>query len=553
MANEDGSLQLVCNGEIYNAPELREHLQAKGHVFSSGSDNEVILHGYKEWGEGVVGRLEGMFAFVLWDETNKKLFAARDRLGIKPLAMARANGGIALASEITAFHHLRNVVGTLKVAPQALAYYLTLGYVPSPMSIYAGVEKLEAAQSLSWSPGSEPRLHTYWQPPEDVNSSSAADDQAKSLADWSGMFHTTLHQHLQSDVPIGLFLSGGLDSSSIALGLKDRARDLNALTVGYTNSAHDESPIARAVTEQLGYHHSVVPLGVADVLGLLDETMGHFDEPFAFGANLSMIQICKAAAQQFKVVLSGDGGDEVLGGYNWHRQVDGPGRLPGLKALRAGMVSFSRRGLSPPARSFAERVFARRSPLHRHIVRLGLRFLPEQAEALLAPMGVRFTEEDLLAPFERHFVPRLPTRRALQRVDLMNFCADVILPKVDRSSMKFGLEVRVPFLDRRIVEWGISRPDDPRENETGKIILREYIEKELPKSVLDHPKQGFSLRVMDRFDWKEAKRRVLSGSIVEKGWIRKDVGDFVNENSPRGTQGLWLLLSLDVWVKAHLS
>lgn len=540
----DRATALACNGEIYNYPALRAELEGRGHRFRSHSDNEAVLHAYAEWGDACVDHLEGMFAFVLWDGRRGRLLAARDRVGIKPLYYAPAAGGVLLASEASALARLME--RRPEPDPEALAYVMTLGYVPSPGSVWRGVRKLEAGHALTWSPAEGVGTRCYWEPPREMGSGADA-EQA-----WDDRFEGVLREHLMADVPVGLFLSGGLDSSAVALGLRNLGQKVDTLTVGFPDAPSDEVAIAADTARHLGLGHIEIPIRVGDVDRLAGEVAAAFDEPQGYSALLPMYLISREAVRTHKVVLAGDGGDEVLGGYRWYFDLE---QRPSAAArwTRAALRPLVRRGASPATRVRALDAFARCSDLHRHAARLFPRFLPEEAEALLAPMDLRFDDRRMLAPLARHFEPRLPLVRALQRVDLMTFCTDSILAKVDRASMAHSLEVRVPFLDRRIVEWGLSRPEVPRDAADSKPALRRYLGGRVPPAVLEHPKQGFSMRVLKDYDWDRAIGRIREGIWVREGYWSRDWERLVAPGVPYRTARIWTLLTLTRWAAHHMA
>jgi asparagine synthase (glutamine-hydrolysing) len=545
MHTENKKIWLVCNGEIYNYPGLRSSLEGLGHTFYSNSDNEVILHAYEEWGDQCVDYLEGMFAFALWDGENQRLLAARDRVGIKPLYYTEIEEqGLILASEASA------ILPLLKYKPEpepmALAYVMTLGYVPSPWSIWRGVYKLEPGHLLIWQAQTGVKRRRYWEPPRYIDPAAK-----QNLEEWQGLFETVLREHLLSDVPIGLFLSGGLDSSSVAAGLRGLDRSVQAITVSYPGSPHDESPIAADVAKHLSLPHEIIPLQIDDVNRLIRHVTAAFDEPQGYSALLSMYLISQVASQDFKVILAGDGGDETFGGYTWYRNLnDGIRRRS--QWIRRALRPLVRRNASPETRQRASHHFSRASLLHRHAWRLYPRFLPEEAEALLDPMGLRFGDEEMLAPLRKHLEPTLPLQRALQRVDLMTFCTDSILAKVDRASMAHSLEVRVPFLDRRIVEWALTRPLEAGELVENKPLLRDYLRSRVPASVLEHPKQGFSLRVLDEFDRDAALELIRHGWWVRDGWWSSDWDRLLQPGVPYRDGRIWNLLMLTQWADVWL-
>jgi asparagine synthase (glutamine-hydrolysing) len=544
MHNENQTVWLVCNGEIYNYPSLRRRLEALGHTFYSNCDSEAILHAYEAWGDECVDQLEGMFAFILWDTTGQRMLAARDRVGIKPLCYARVGQGLVLASEASALLPL--LPPKPPPEPLAVAYVMTLGYVPSPWSIWQGIRKLEPGHVLTWERPGEVRQRCYWEPPRHIESDATNDET------WQRLFESVLAEHLLSDVPIGLFLSGGLDSSSVAAGLRDIGRPVQAITVSFPDSVQDESPVATAVADHLGLAHRVVPLKIDDVDELIQEVAAAYDEPQGYSALLSMYLISHVAAQELRVVLAGDGGDELFGGYTWYRGLNGgtSGGGSWLRRVARSARAVVRQSTSPALRE--QVAFAETSPLHRHAWRVYPRFLPNEAEALLSPMGLAFGEDEMLAPLRKHFEPQLPLKRALQRVDLMTFCTDSILAKADRASMAHSLEVRVPFLDRRIIEWALVRPIERREDVESKPMLRDYIRSRVPASVLAHPKQGFSLRVLDQFDWDAATERVGQGPWVKDGYWSPNWKHLLELRLPYRTGRIWNLLALTCWAEAWL-
>ena len=545
MSNEDKTVWMVGNGEIYNFPTLRSRLEFSGHRFYSNSDNEIILHAYETWGENFVDYLQGMFAFILWDEKEQKLIAARDPVGIKPLYYAEQNGSLALASETGVLIKLLNHQPSLE--PMAVAYVMTIGYVPSPWAIWQGVHKLEPGHLLTWEPGQQANIRQYWEPPRAITAGEPATvDQLQER------FEPILREHLLSDVPIGLFLSGGVDSTSIAAGLSEIGQPVQTLTVGFPDSLQSEAPIARITAAHLSLPHQVVSLSVENVEELLGRVAAAYDEPQGYSALLPMFLLSQVTASRFKVALSGDGGDELFAGYTWYdtlKNHQSSCRKLTYQALR-GLIR--RPSTSPKLRQIAANNFSRISSLHQHAWRLFPRFLPEEAEAILAPLAVRFSDWEMLEPIRRHFEPALPLRRALQRVDLMTFCTDSILAKVDKASMAHSLEVRVPWLDRRIVDWALSCPPHPREEVERKPLLHDYLRPRVPSEVLQKPKQGFSLGVLENYDWSKAIEVIRRGVWVQNGLWDKNWEQFLMPGVPCREARIWILLALTVWGEVWL-
>jgi asparagine synthase (glutamine-hydrolysing) len=352
-------------------------------------------------------------------------------------------------------------------------------------------------------------------------------------------------------VPIGLFLSGGLDSTSVAAGLREIGQPIQALTVGFPGYPESEAPTAEATAAHLGLPHETIPLSVGGVDELLSRVAAAYDEPQGYSAPLPMFLLSEVTASRFKVALAGDGGDELFGGYTWYKQLDSPLGKRWWFTYRA-LRPLVRRSASPQVRQRAADAFARASVLHRHAWRLFPRFLPEEAESLLSPMGVRFGDREMLEPSRRHFEPALPLRRALQRVDLMTFCTDSILAKVDKASMAHSLEVRVPWLDRRIVDWALSCAPDPRDGDESKPLLRDYLRPRVPAEVLQRPKQGFSLRVLDNYDWEGAIEAIRRGPWVQNGLWDKNWERLLAPGVPYRQARIWTLLCLTKWGQAWL-
>jgi asparagine synthase (glutamine-hydrolysing) len=423
---------------------------------------------------------------------------------------------------------------------------MTLGYVPCPWAIWQGVHKLEPGHLLTWRPGQWAKIRQYWEPPRAITGNKPA-----TVEQLQERFEPILKEHLLSDVPIGLFLSGGLDSTSIAAGLREIGQPVRALTIGFPGSPQSEAPTAETTAVHLSLPHETIPLSVGDVDELLSRVAAAYDEPQSYSAPLSMFLLSEVTASRFRVALAGDGGDELFGGYTWYRHLDNSlsnSRWLIYKALRP----LVRRSASPQIRQRAASAFARASVVHRHAWRLFPRFLPEETESLLAPMGVRFGDREMLEPLRRHFEPSLPLRRALQRVDLMTFCTDSILAKVDRASMAHSLEVRVPWLDRRIVDWALSCAPDPRDEEESKPVLRDYLRSRVPAAVLQRPKQGFSLRVLDNYDWEGAIEAIRQGPWVQNGLWEKNWERLLVPGVPYRPARVWTLLSLTKWGQAWL-
>lgn len=491
MHSASGRCSIVYNGEVYNTDELRSGLEARGILFRTTSDTEVILEGYEVWGPEVVDKLNGMFAFVIWDRKNQTAFLARDRVGIKPLYMARHAGGLACASDMRALTAL-GYGG--EINQDALALYLMLGYVPAPRSIWNGIEKIEAGETLLWSVDGSEKRNIYWSAPTDTDfegSGPRIDD----------LIDMVVEEHLLSDVPLGLFLSGGIDSSVIAASIaglgSSASHNITALTVAYPGDAtSNEAPIAIKTAEILGLEVQELALVAAS-----DHSYGRavstLDEPLAYNAVVSQSAISELAAKSgLKVVLSGDGGDEVFGGYRWHL----PAKLEDYAYHKRGGVSGMIKSLTPNERQRRQDItlgqrFRNLSDLAFHAYRVFPALRPDHVADIVVGMSKSHCEQLLLDALDRHDAPALPWKRRMQRVDLYTFCQDVVLPKVDRAGMAYSVEARPPLLDHRIVEWGLSRPISDEFDAKPKNALRGIVRSRGLGFLLDQPKRGFSLKL----------------------------------------------------------
>ncbi len=537
MVTPDGSTAVTYNGEIYNAPTLREELRRLGHAFRSTSDTEVLLHGYAAWGiGGLLARLQGMYAFALWDARARSLHAAVDHAGMKPLFHAMHAERLFIASTADALFDLGVPGGG--VNREALAHVLCHGYIPAPLTAWRAVGKLAPGTAMSWRPGgSPPTLWRHWEPPGETAGTSDHDFPA--------LWESVVHEHLESDVPVGVLLSSGVDSTCVAVAAARRGSRLACVTLSLAG-ADDESPVAARTARRLGLEHTSAPLDASDVEGLIDAAAGAYDEPQSYGALLTMCAVARAARRHAKVFLAGDGGDEAFAGYTWHTPPLSPADRPTpLDELRR----TSERVASPRAtgaeRAGALDTLARASPLHAYAQRVHPLFHPGEAASLL---GCDYSNDDYLAHLREAARPSLPWPRRAQAIDLACFCAGSILPKVDRGAMAHGLEVRCPFLDRRVLEWAISRPVSPQERDGApKSLLRGYLAPHAPPEVLAQPKRGFSLRT----DWSSVeprlRDRIASSRAARDGLIRDDWRLFAASDAPYPQRRVFALAMLAAW------
>lgn len=520
MQLSDSRYTIVYNGEVYNVAALRRQLEAAGHRFKSTSDTEVVLAGYAEWGADMVGKLNGMFAFAIWDNRAQCLFAARDRLGVKPFIYAGSPRAFSFASDARA---LRAIGLGHGIDQDALSLYLCLGYVPGAASIWTGLSKLEAGHMLEWRAGAGVTLRRYWTAPEDTDYEGGADDL-------EGLIEAVVQDHMLSDVPVGLFLSAGVDSSLIAASVAagaGQAHHVTSISVGFPgNASADESTVAEKTARQLSLPFLRVPINETTP-DLYSDAVATLDEPLAYNAVTTQVAISRATAEHgFKVVLSGDGGDEVFGGYRWYRH--SLQEIVDLARAEAEGASPTEWLLAPRRRQRAELArdaeFMARQPVFAHARSVFPAFRPDQVADLFPEISACRTEELMHNALSRHDAVRLPEKRRRQRMDLYSFCQDVILPKVDRAGMAFGLEARPIYLDHRIVEWGLARPISDADDGAPKNRLRKLLQKKGLGALLEQPKRGFSLRSKGKLDQAERDATISSaaGELgLRRGWQRR--------------------------------
>lgn len=495
IANEDGEVAVVANGEIYNFVELRRELEARGHRFRTRSDTEVLVHLYEERGESLCEELRGMYAFALWDARRRLLVLGRDRFGKKPLYWTRTrDGGLVFASELKGLLPLLRAAGMEPdLRPQAIYDYLSLGSVPQPSTVYEGVHCLPPASVLTFD-GREPSTWSYWSPP-----SAAEDPRASyrgSLTTVRDLVADAVRIRLRSDVPLGVFLSGGLDSSVVAYeAARQTAGSVSAFTVAVEDSAMDESALAGETARALGLDHTVLPLRVAP-LGELDRLVRHFDQPFADPSAIPSMAVARLAREHVKVVLNGDGGDEVFAGYRrylaalWADRIGALIPAPGLLArLIAGMGGRAERRSS---RGFAAR-FLRGLPLGP-----GARYLAWTVDMLLEGDKRRIWRGGVVRPTEDWVEARLSA--GVSSLDQMlagdravNLLSDLLV-KMDMATMASSLEARSPLLDHRVAELVLALPPSYRLRRGRlKALLRDAYRDALPEAVIRGPKKGFEI------------------------------------------------------------
>ncbi len=498
MVSEDGRYVVTFNGEIYNHPALRSDLEKLGHRYRSNSDTESILRGFQQWGPGVWARLEGMFAIAIWDRTERTLHLARDPLGIKPIYWSVQDGGLAWGSELKA---LVPVPG-LRFTPDARAMdqYFAFGHVLAPNSIYREVTQLPPGSALVLGPSGEPKITAYWR---FAYHRGRAASEREWIERFRDTFTATVRRHLQSDVPLGAFLSGGVDSSAVVAAMS-RVMDepVRTFTIGFSDSEFDEAPFARQIAQHLHCRHTERRVELDDAATILPQLAGAYDEPFADPSAIPTWYVSRLAREQVIVAMSGDGGDELFAGYERHyaerllatrRPLFALARvitaLPPLPIARWNYLRQRIAKITDDARlpSTYQRFFSKYQLTPRS-VRAGL-YRPEFTALL--EHGDEL--ERLAAAYFPVSASSDPVEQMLH-ADTVVRLPDDMLTKVDRASMQHSLEVRVPFLSHVMVDFAATVPVDLKlRGSTGKYLVRRAVEPWLPPGILDRPKQGFAV------------------------------------------------------------
>ncbi len=546
----DGRSGFIHNGEIYNFRALRTGLETLGERFASESDGEVAHRLLRREGASGLVRLEGMFALALWTEEEGRLLLARDRIGIKPLYYAVRPEGLAFASQPRALLTLPSI--SARLDPEALSDYLSYGYVPFDRSIFAGIRKLPAAHRLLYEPATgRLEIEPYWRL-ERFTPAAGGDD----VVDLRERLEGAVRSHLVSDVPVGAFLSGGLDSSTVvALAARQSPRPLPTFAVAYRDGSLSDVEHARLAAKAFGTEHREKLLDVGDLATALERAAEIYDEPLYDSRALAMVELSRICRESVKVVLSGDGGDEVFGGYGWHqtalRYEEMRRRLGSLHPL----FTLADRALQGPASRIprlsraagAARLIGPDFPSRYFPVR-GFFYRSEQERVLgRAPEDPAW----LIRRFDR---PDLPLVHRLLYLDLHTYLPDNGLALVDRSTMALGLEARVPLLDRELIEYAFALPPDRlmRPGAT-KVAFREAVSPWLPEAIATRPKAGFSPPFKR---WVGGAGREASLTALERGRLAADgvidprgVRALIEAGTQRRHGKLWLLLCLEAWYR----
>lgn len=558
--NEDKSIAVVLNGEIYNYRELRADLEKRGHSFRSASDTEVLPHLYEEYGDGMVRELNGMFAFALWDYRRRRLLIARDRFGEKPLYWGVFDNTLLFASEPKVLLAHPAVKPGLNL--QALRQYLSFDYVPAPLSIYEGINKLPAAHKLVLEDG-RVDVSCYWKLNYETTTpvpteNEAAEHLQELLAD-------AVRMRLVSDVPLGVLLSGGVDSSSIAaLAVRASSEAVKTFSISFAEASFDESAYARGVAKFLGTDHHEERLSANLAANLVGEIGSWMDEPFSDPSLVPTYLLSRFTRKHVTVALGGDGGDELFAGYPMyvgHRWAEVYKRVP--RAVRAGVIERFIRLLPVKTKNLSFDYKALRfitgvkyDEVARHHIWFGS-FTPEEQDMLLTPEALAATDGDIYRQAREMMddCSEGDLIKRMQSLDTRLYLAEDILTKVDRASMAVSLEVRAPFLDPRVAEFAASLPSNYklRRHKT-KYILKKAVDELLPRFVTRRGKKGFGVPVAE---WLKVKLRPLARDLLSPERVRR-AGVFnpefvsrLQDEHERGVANhrklLWTLLMFELW------
>lgn len=555
LSNEDGSVWVMLNGEIYGFEHLRHKLEKEGHRFATKSDTEVIAHGYEQWGDALFEMLNGMFAIAIWDAQRSRLVLARDRMGKKPLYWTEHQGTLWFASELKAVLQA-GIKKDLDLV--SVGAYFRSDAVPTPRSIFQGIQKLEPASALVWEQGKVTKMWNFWKP-EAIEIASDPKEVVNGLRE---RLDAAVKERLVSDVPLGLFLSGGVDSSVIAeSAARQSSSKLNAFTIGFDDPSHDERPAAREVAKALNIELHEETLTPESALGMLDEAVQLLDEPLADPAILPQLLLARFTRKHVTVALTGDGGDELLLGYQHIPAHQWANRLPrfprtlsnALNVIPAGGGYFSAgfkaqrlaRGLSessPWARDMAWRGSWTRSDL----------------TSLLLPEIREVVDPD--------FADKQFANRASEMTDasfwkkwswgyLRTYLMDDVLVKVDRATMWFSLEARSPLLDPRVVSYLLSVSDDLKLGSwKKKRLLKELVKGRIPDEVLNRPKHGFAVPTAEWLRGPLAGRlaevsdpaNLKKQGLFEPKFVQKIVNEHRQGRKDRRKE-LWAFLMFQLW------
>ena len=562
--NEDKTVVVTYNGEIYNFQELSKELKEKGHVFDSHCDTEVIVHAWEEWGEQCVEHFRGMFAFGIWDRNQQTLFLARDRLGIKPLYYSLLeNGQLIFSSELKALK--AHPLLPKEINPQAIEDYFTFGYIPDPKTIYNDVFKLPPGYRLTVKKGAQQlKPEQYWDISFKLHEGLSEDDIKKELIK---QFKKTVEIRMVADVPLGAFLSGGVDSSGVVAMMADLSDDpVNTCTISFGDPKFNESQYAKQIADQYKTKHHVDQVE-SDDFDLIDKLAGLYDEPYADSSALPTYRVCELAKKRVTVVLSGDGGDENLAGYRRYRWHMIEQKMRSIIPAFIRKPVFGLLGKLYPKADWAPKFLRAkttfesiaRDPVEAYLHSVSL--MSNKMRDLLFSDGLKqqldgYQSIEVFREHEKNSPTDHPLSLA-QYLDFKTYLPGDILTKVDRASMAHALEVRVPLLDHELVDWISGIPPELKlQGKEGKYIFKKALEPHLSDEILYRDKMGFAIPVASWFRGplkEKLKDKILHGKLAETGYFNQSYLETLIKDHQSGMRdysaGLWSLLMFESFLE----
>ena len=556
LSNEHGNVWAVLNGEIYNHPFLQRHLRERAHHLATGTDTEVLVHLYEEYGDELVHALEGMFSFALWDERRRRLLLARDRFGEKPLFYSERAGVLSFASELTALSAGAELDSELEEA--AVDAFFVFGYVPGPGAIVAGVRQLSPGHLLTWEPGQSAVVRPYWSPPS--YAPRPAEPRGELVAETQRLLEGSVRSRMIADVPLGVLLSGGIDSTLIAaIAAKHSRTPIKTFTVGYDVGAVSETQPAAATATALGAEHHELVLSSADVAERVPALLANLDQPLADQALPALHAVAELARREVTVAIGGEGADELFGGYpryrwldraaRWQRHIPASLGAQGARALRASPLAGRARrvGLLVDGRPLLERhldwVTERRPALRTQLY--GPRLADRAAGSNLV--------DDLRNRVDGRLALSVPG--GLMNLDQRHWLPDDVLCKADRAGMLVSLEIRTPYLHRELAEFAATVSPDVHLADGGKALLRALLSDVLPADAAPRPKTAFRVPAAQWLRGPLAPtlaHQLDAGCLYGEGWIDRAAARGLADEHATGrhdhTQVLWPLLALGLWL-----
>jgi asparagine synthase (glutamine-hydrolysing) len=566
LSNEDGNFWIVFNGEIYNHQELRQDLESRGHRYRTRSDTETIVHLYEEYGRDCVQHLRGMFAFAIWDRRNRSLFIARDRLGIKPLYYWWDGSKLLFGSEIKTILAFPDVTPAWN--PRTLAEYLAFGYLSGEETMFSGVRKLPPGHTLECNESGELRVTPYW----DLTVHADATDRPREyyIKTYREMLEESVSSHLMSDVPLGVFLSGGLDSSAVAaLTAKIRGGAIQTFAVGYGEDAFSELPFARHVAEHIGSQHHEVRLSREEFFAMLPRLIWHEDEPIVWPSSVALYSVARLARQHVKVVLTGEGSDETLGGYTRYAWTLINSRMDSV--YRSLTPEFFRRWVRSGIQSGPLGATLRRKLGHTFLGRDGASwssayfdnfysaFSARQQTALLTDSALADAGDAYAANLQFWGNSTGDLLHRLLYTDIKTYLVELLM-KQDQMSMAASIESRVPFLDHKLVEFTARIPAQfSVQGLAGKHILKSAVEDLLPEEIVYRQKMGFPTPWavwlagphLDALEKMLLEPRTLDRGLFRREAIAQLFAEHRGKVHDHGNR-IWRLLNLEIWMRIFL-